>query len=326
MGRNARQIFNDLGYTASKEMDPDEADVVWVRQNFEQKMVNLSDAQALNHLPNEECLNNKGVLAQLSKVNPDWKNFLPESYCLYVYDHAKEFFSKPRDGIWIVKPCSESGGVGIKLFRPSQSTAGLQFSSQNNILQKYVENPFLLDGFKSSIRCYWLIAGLNPMRVYLYPEGTVKMCTEKYTTENLNLSGAHLTNTFQNESSKNYEAEANKLSWDDFFARSRTLSQQNVVAQMKSALSNIVATAHDILTRKPAKGHFFGLLGADWVLDQNGKLWLTEVQQSFGMKFDDPLKNRILPPLFDETIQIVSEIVNETTTEPKSVNKFVRIK
>ena len=67
------------------------------------------------------------------------------------------------------------------------------------------------------------------------------------------------------------------------------------------------------------------MLGADWVLDQNCNLWLTEVQQSFGMRFDDPLKRRILPELFDETIQIVSEIVNEKTSEPASVKKFVRI-
>lgn len=326
MGRNARQIFNDLGYKASKEMDPNDADIVWVRDKYEQKMLNLSDTQALNHVPTEECLNNKGILAELSHRNPDWKTFHPESYCLYLYDHAKEFFSKSRDGIWITKPCSGAGGVGIKLFRPSETTAGLRFSSQNNILQKYVEKPFLLDGLKSSIRCYWLIAGLNPMSVYLYPEGTVKMCTEKYTTENLTLSGAHLTNTFQNESSENYDAEDYKLSWDDFFGRSEMLNRETVVAQMTSALSTVIATAHDILVRRPKKGHFFALLGADWVLDQDCRLWLTEVQQSFGMRIDDPLKNRILPELFDETIQIVSEIVHEKTSEPTSVKKFVRIR
>ncbi len=325
LGRNARQIFNDLGYTASKEMDPNEADFVWVRDNVDQRMLKLSDTQALNHIPNEGCLSNKGVLAELSFGNQSWKNFHPESFCLYRYDHAREFFSKPRDGIWIMKPCAGSRGVGIKLFRPLENTSGIRFDSQDYIFQKYIENPFLVNGLKSSIRCYWLIANLDPMMVYLYSEGTVKMCTEKYTTKNLNLPGAHLTNSFQNKSSITYSPEDYKLSWDDFFSRSDALNPDTVVANMSLAVSTMIDTTRNTINKTPKRGNFFALLGADWVLDDNCNLWLTEVQQNFGMRFDDPLKKRILPELVDETIQIVSEIVNEKTSEPRAVKKFVRI-
>ncbi len=326
MGRNARQIFTDLGYAASKDMDPAEADIVWVRDNFEQRMFELSDNQALNHVPNEECLNHKGLMAELSRGRADWVNFHPDSYCLYIYDHTREFFSKPRDGIWLAKPGSASRGVGIKLFRPAADTTGLRFNAEDYIFQKYVENPFLLNGLKSSIRCYWLIAGLDPLMVYLYPEGTVKLCTDKYTTDNLDQLSCHLTNTFQNKSAENYNAEENKLSWVDFFNRSPELNGDAIVASMTSAIATIIETAHDILVKRPQQGHFFALLAADWVLDENSNLWLTEVQQSFGVRFDDPLKKRILPELFDETIQVVNEIVKERTTEPEAVKKFVRVR
>jgi tubulin polyglutamylase TTLL11 len=65
------------------------------------------------------------------------------------------------------------------------------------VLQEYVPRPLLLDGLKFDFRLYVMIAGVNPMRVYLCKQGMARFCTEPYqapTAENISNTFMHLTN------------------------------------------------------------------------------------------------------------------------------------
>ena len=46
--------------------------------------------------------------------------------------------------------------------------------------QKYITNPFLIDGLKFDIRLYVLLYGVNPLRVFLFKDGLVRLATESY--------------------------------------------------------------------------------------------------------------------------------------------------
>jgi hypothetical protein len=54
-------------------------------------------------------------------------------------------------------------------------------ASEHFIVQEYVEKPFLLDGYKFDLRIYVLITSCDPLRVFLFNDGLVRMSTEKYT-------------------------------------------------------------------------------------------------------------------------------------------------
>ncbi|RLN48390.1 hypothetical protein BBJ29_004403 [Phytophthora kernoviae] len=64
------------------------------------------------------------------------------------------------------------------------------------ILKRYVANPFLINGLKFDLRVYVAVTSYDPLRIYLFHDGLVRFCTEKYSTSKSALQNpfSHLTN------------------------------------------------------------------------------------------------------------------------------------
>lgn len=48
------------------------------------------------------------------------------------------------------------------------------------VVAKYIENPLLVSGYKCDLRLYVLVTCYDPLIVYLYEEGLVRLATVKY--------------------------------------------------------------------------------------------------------------------------------------------------
>lgn len=52
--------------------------------------------------------------------------------------------------------------------------------SEHTIVQEYIDKPLLLDGYKFDLRIYVLITSCDPLRIFLFNDGLVRLATEKY--------------------------------------------------------------------------------------------------------------------------------------------------
>jgi tubulin polyglutamylase TTLL6/13 len=81
-------------------------------------------------------------------------------------DFKAYFDSKPKGKArtYIVKPESMSQGKGIFLTRKIEDIN----PSSHCVVQRYISKPYLVDGLKFDLRVYVLVAGVDPLRVYVY--------------------------------------------------------------------------------------------------------------------------------------------------------------
>jgi len=75
------------------------------------------------------------------------------------------------------------------------------------LVQKYVDNPFLIDKKKSDVRLYVVIIGVDPIEAYICDEGIVRFCTTNYKApdqSNIKNVYMHLTNYSLNKNSEKF--------------------------------------------------------------------------------------------------------------------------
>jgi len=90
-------------------------------------------------------------------------------------------------------------------------------------VQRYVDNPLLLEGYKFDLRVYVLIGSIDPLRVYLYHDGLARFATEVYesaTRNNLKSTYQHLTNYAINKLNPKFKEKQSGGEGDGGFKRS----------------------------------------------------------------------------------------------------------
>jgi hypothetical protein len=111
-----------------------------------------------------------------------------------------------QGGLWIVKPSASSCGRGISVMT-GQQVLSLP-KRRKVVVQRYLARPYLIDGKKFDLRIYVLVAGVDPLRVYIHDEGLTRISTAKYSTHNIANNFAHLTNYSINKAAPNFRAAA----------------------------------------------------------------------------------------------------------------------
>jgi tubulin polyglutamylase TTLL6/13 len=95
-------------------------------------------------------------LTRLSRLFPKDYNFFPKTWILpHDYVDFKQFASSTKNACYIAKPDHGSQGKGIYLFRKSKEIMGTDNGTDlpdDMIVQSYLKNPLLIDGYKFDLR------------------------------------------------------------------------------------------------------------------------------------------------------------------------------
>jgi tubulin polyglutamylase TTLL6/13 len=144
------------------------------------------------------------------KIAKEYK-FYPKTWILPSdKKELRSFFSKCPDedseggGLrtFIVKPEGSCQGRGIYLTR---SLDRILDEEEPMVVQKYIANPYLINGLKFDLRIYVVLVGIDPLRIFIYKEGLVRFATEEYcrpNDDNLDNLYMHLTNYAINKRNK----------------------------------------------------------------------------------------------------------------------------
>uniref|UniRef100_A0A3B4CHM5 Tubulin tyrosine ligase-like family, member 7 n=1 Tax=Pygocentrus nattereri TaxID=42514 RepID=A0A3B4CHM5_PYGNA len=308
-----------------KTRDEDEtANLIWNDSAVQhEKIAELRNYQRINHFPGmgeicrKDCLARN--MAKMIKIQPQEYSFIPKTWIFpaeytQFQNYVKELRRKRKQKTFIVKPANGAMGHGISLIRNCEKLP----AQDHFIVQEYLDKPFLMEGYKFDLRIYILVTSCDPLRIFLYNDGLVRMGTEKYHTpneSNLNQLYMHLTNYSVNKHNENFERDETvdkgskrSIGWFTEFLRCNDYDVAKFWGDVSELVVKtlIVAEPHVLHAYRMCRpgqppgsdSVCFEVLGFDIILDRKLKPWLLEINRapSFGtdQKIDYDVKKGVL--------------------------------
>uniref|UniRef100_A0A3B5L0U3 Tubulin tyrosine ligase-like family, member 7 n=1 Tax=Xiphophorus couchianus TaxID=32473 RepID=A0A3B5L0U3_9TELE len=318
-----RIVTSEMDFIKARD-DDETANLIWNDSAVQhEKIVELRNYQRINHFPGMGEICRKDCLARnMSKMircQPQEYNFTPRTWIFpaeytQFQNYVKELRKKRKLKTFILKPANGAMGHGISLIRSCEKLP----SHEHFIVQEYLDKPFLMEGYKFDLRIYILVTSCDPLRIFLYNDGLVRMGTEKYHSPNeANLTQLymHLTNYSVNKHNENFEryeavdrGSKRSISW---FIEFLSINNYDVSKFWEDISELVVKT---LIVAEPHVLHAyrmcragqppgsdsvcFEVLGFDILLDRKLKPWLLEINRapSFGtdQKLDYDVKKGVL--------------------------------
>ena len=178
------------------------------------------------------------------------------------------------------------------------------------MIQKYLEKPLLYQGRKFDIRMWIMFMTNRDNEVYIFKEGHLKATSLKYNPDSNDLF-VHLTNY----SVQKHNIHFSKIEIGNeipFYEFQRELNRKKTgINFLKDIYPKIVRIVR--LTGGAAiqgKMNFmnvkncFEIFGYDFILDENYKPYLLEINTNPGLEISSPLINQLLPRMIDDAFKL----------------------
>ncbi|KAI8810395.1 tubulin-tyrosine ligase/Tubulin polyglutamylase, partial [Cladochytrium replicatum] len=290
----------------------------------------------MNHFPKTGILTRKDSLFRMLKtlqaIHGSAYSFFPLTYSLpneyvkFVKTFAEEEVSGNQSA-WICKPTDLSRGRGIFVFKDLKD---LTYDCCT-IVQRYISDPYLIDGYKFDLRCYVAVKSYNPLQVYICEEGLVRFATSRYDMMVLSNRFSHLTNTSINKLSPHLNDEKGHIGSGCKWSLSKLrwyLKESGVpfdqVWQRIKGLSVLTLLPISTLVPEFCRNKCFELYGFDIVLDSSLKPWLVEVNMSPALSVDCHVDIEVKKPMLEDLLTLAglnNKPSNLSKTSHDSVNK-----
>lgn len=182
------------------------------------------------------------------------------------------------------------------------------------IIQEYISHPLLYKKRKFDIRCFMLVTSVGGlMRGYWYTEGYIRTSSREFTTKNMDNKMIHLTNDAVQKKGEDYGKfeQGNKVSFEDF-TKYMDLNQTkelkfdfngHIMPQLKQLAQDVVSCGF-MLMDPLFRTFTFELYGLDFMIDENYRAWLIEVNNNPCLETSCSLLNRIIPQVVENVVKV----------------------
>ena len=192
------------------------------------------------------------------------------------------------------------------------------------IIQKYLDNPLLYKKRKFDIRCFVMLD--SNLNLYYCKEGHLKGSSELYNVEKSN-KFIHITNySFQKKTSNfarfEYGNEISYASFKQFLKEEGFLPDKfnTMIEDMKflikisfKSVNKKIYKTNDVLC--------FELFGYDFIIDNEFKPWILEINNNPGLGISSPVIKKIIPRMIDDAFRLTIDKVFNTIYDNESFDE-----
>eukprot|EP00768_Dysnectes_brevis_P005967 gnl/Dysnectes_brevis/4523_a6116_739.p1 GENE.gnl/Dysnectes_brevis/4523_a6116_739~~gnl/Dysnectes_brevis/4523_a6116_739.p1 ORF type:complete len:492 (+),score=22.32 gnl/Dysnectes_brevis/4523_a6116_739:21-1496(+) len=242
--------------------------------------------------------------------------------------------SKNPANLWIVKPTNFNRGRGIRVVDSVESTlkhveevrSSFKRQSISFLVQKYIENPLLVEGRKFDLRVFALVR--SDGSAWVYRRGYARLASVPFEL-GIGCAAVHLTNNAVQKHMEEYDEEANMYSFErlaDVIAADASLPEAkrggfwSSWRRIQSLVGLVLYTAGSKLVSQTSD-NCFELFGFDFMLDTDLKPWLIEVNCNPCMAFSSSTSRELLPLMLDDmfvhTMDVLSKYTPRVKTPPR---------
>ena len=234
--------------------------------------------------------------------------------------------------MWLLKRDNLNRGRKIKVLSSLDdilkeiNTLFEQKSTNNLLIQKYLEEPLLYHKRKFDIRIWVLFTYIiteNKYEVYVFKEGHLKACSDEFNIDSDDLF-IHLTNYSVQKYNKNFSKTeiGNEISFNDFQKELNEKNKKegkNLIDFRKNIfpeIIKIIARSANAIKGKinlSNRNNCFELFGYDFILDINYKPFLLEINTNPGYEESSPLIKMLVPRMIDDAMKLTIDKEFETT-------------
>uniref|UniRef100_A0A8C6XSG3 Tubulin tyrosine ligase like 10 n=1 Tax=Naja naja TaxID=35670 RepID=A0A8C6XSG3_NAJNA len=305
--REYERVMKKVGQTQSR-----------IKEKFPQRTI--------NDLPSEVGASSPEVFLK--------RDFFPETFRLDTKDEREIFFEIYKEPhIWICKPTSSNQGRGIFLLKSQAEVRTLQAKLQSmedeltykkvpyklpqaRIVQRYIDHPLLLEGKKFDVRSYLLIACTVPYMVF-FGHGYVRLTCLNYDPKSNDLT-SHLTNQYVQKKSPIYTHVKEETVWlmerfnnyvNEKFRQAKGLPRDWVFNSFTKRMKEIMLQCFlSVKSKLECKLGFFDLIGCDFLIDEDFKVWLLEMNANPALHSNCTALRTVIPTVVNETLDLTLEI------------------
>ncbi|RVE70405.1 hypothetical protein OJAV_G00064080 [Oryzias javanicus] len=287
------------------EWDFNWCDVGWLRENFDHAY--MEEHVRINHFRNHYELTRKNLMVKnlkrfqknlekdMGRTEASKCDFFPSTFAMPSEYHLfVEEFNRNPGSTWIMKPVAKSQGKGIFLFRKLKDIIDWKKDRSRSeeqkdaahldsyVVQRYIENPYLINGRKFDLRVYVLVTSYVPLKVWLYRDGFARFSSSRFSLSTIDDKYMHLTNVSVQKTAPDYDPEKG-CKWQMQQLRRYLTAKygREVVETLFGEMDNIIIRSLQSVQKVIINDkHCFELYGYDILLDHDLKPWLIEVNAS----------------------------------------------